>query len=303
MRLGRFLGLCLEEAVRGLWFYRRIVAPSMLVMMVSLTVLGAFLLVSENLNAVLVSWRERGQLQVFLRDDVSSEQRAAIRERLHGSPAIEAVRYLDPDDAAKLFRTDFPELGEVLDLLEENPLPASYAVTIVAEMRSERVLTSLSDELAAMEGVDGVQHDLQIIRRLELGVRSIRLVGLLLGGTVLLAAVITTANVVGVLVVSRAREIDTMRLVGASERVVLGRFLVEGALQGMFAGLFAILVLYVAYSLGLSYLDRGALGFLAGLPLAFLRPAITLALLAGGALTGVIGSWLAVGPGGLRSDA
>lgn len=303
MRLGRFLGLCLEEAVRGLWFYRRIVAPSMLVMIVSLTVLGAFLLVSENLNAVLVSWRERGQLQVFLRDDVSSEQRAAIEERLHGSSAIEAVRYLDPEDAAKLFRTDFSELGEVLDLLEENPLPASYAVTIVAQMRSERVLTSLSDELAAMEGVDGVQYDLQIIRRLELGVRSIRLVGLLLGGTVLLAALITTANVVGVLVVSRAREIDTMRLVGASERVVLGRFLVEGALQGMFAGLFSILVLYVAYSLGLSYLDRGALGFLSGLPLAFLRPAIVLALLAGGALTGVIGSWLAVGPAGLRSDA
>ena len=303
MRLGRFLGLCFEEAVRGLWFYRRIVAPSMLVMIVSLTVLGAFLLVSENLNAVLVSWRERGQLQVFLRDDVSSEQRAAMEDKLHRSPAIKAVRYLDAEDAAKLFRTDFSELGEVLDLLEENPLPASYVVTIAAEMRSERVLSSLSDELAAMEGVDGVQYDLQIIRRLELGVRSIRLVGLLLGGTVLLAALITTANVVGVLVVSRAREIDTMRLVGASERVVLGRFLVEGALQGMFAGLFAVLFLYVAYRLGLSYLDRGEIGFLAGQPLAFLRPEITLALLAGGALTGVIGSWLAFGPGGLRSQA
>lgn len=302
MRAYSYVVLCFDEAFRGLWFYRRIVAPSILVMLVSLSVLGAFLLVSENLNHVLDTWRERGQMQVFLRDGAGEPQRRAIEAQLRASPAVEEFHYLDADAAAALFRTDFAELGEMLALLEENPLPSSYALTIRAAMRSERVLDTLSHDLAGNEAVEAVQYDLQIIRRLQLGVRAIRFIGLLLGGTVLVAALLSTANVVRVLVVSRGREIETMRLVGVPEAVVVGRFLIEGAMQGVIAGLLALGGLFVAYSLGVAYVDRGALGFLSGLRLSFLPPAVLGALIAGGALTGLVGSWLAFGPGGLKSS-
>lgn len=302
MRAYSYVVLCFEEAFRGLWFYRRVVAPSILVMLVSLSVLGAFLLVSENLNSVLDTWRERGQMQVFLRADAGEPQRQAIEAQLRATPAVEEFHYLDADAAAALFRSDFAELGEMLDLLEENPLPSSYAVTIRASMRSERVLDALSHDLEGNEAVDAVQYDLQIIRRLQLGVRAIRFIGLLLGGTVLVAALLSTANVVRVLVVSRGSEIETMRLVGAPEAVVVGRFLVEGAMQGVIAGLLALGGLFVAYSLGVAYVDRGALGFLSGLRLSFLPPPVLGALVGGGALTGLLGSWLAFGPGGLKSN-
>lgn len=302
LRLYRFLSLCVEEAARSLWYHRRVVTPALAVIAVSLGVLGAFLLVSENLDEVLTSWRQRGQLQIFLEQEASADQRSAIEAVLRGNRAVEGYHYVDSDEAARLFRSDFGELGEVLDLLEQNPLPASYAVTIVPEMRSGRVLELLARQLGQLPGVDGVQYDLQIIGRLELGVRTIRFIGLLLGGTVLVAAVITTANVIRVLVVSRRSEVDTMRLVGTSEAVILGRFLVEGALQGTLAGLVAVIGLYAVWNVGLAWLDRGSLGFLSTLPLSFLGVSLTAALIAGGALTGVIGSWLAFGPGGLRSE-
>lgn len=302
MRAHRYLTLCIEEAARSLWFHRRVVLPALVVVVVSLVVLGAFLLVSENLDDLLVAWRERGQLQVFLAERAEEPARAAIEDLLRGSRAVEGFRHIGPEEAARLFHEDFGALGEILDLLEDNPLPASYAVTIVPEMRNERILEVLARELGELPGVDGVQYDLQIIRRLELGVRGLRFIGLLLGGTVLLAAVITTANVIRVLVVSRRSEVDTMRLVGASEAVVLGRFLVEGALQGTCAGVLAVASLYVFWSVGIAWLDRGSLGFLATLPLRFLDPLLAGALVLGGALTGVVGSWLAFGPGGLRSE-
>jgi len=300
--LNTFL-LCFEEAVRSIWFHRRVVLPALAVMVVSLTVLGAFVLVTENVSSVLENWRERGQLQVFLRADVTDAQRAAIDAELRSRDEVERFHFVSPQEAAALFRSDFSELGEILDLLETNPLPPSYAVTIGSQMRSERVLRRISDELSRLEAVDGIQYDLQVIRRLELGVRGLRLMGLLLGGTVLLAAVITTANVIRVLVVSRAGEIDTMRLVGASEAVVLGRFLVEGALQGMLAGLVALGLLFTVFNLGVAYLDRDSLGFLATLPLSFMGLLSSLALVAGGMLTGLAGSWLAFGPGGLRASS
>ncbi len=300
--LYRFMTLCVEEAVRGIWFHRRVVAPALVVMVVSLVVLGAFMLASDNLNEVLSGWRERGQLQVFLDPGVSDEQRQVIEVALGRAAAVEEFRFIGSEEAAGLFRADFAELGDVLSLLEENPLPASYAVTIASQMRSERVLEQLTAELAALPGVEGAQYDLQIIGRLELGIRAIRLVGVLLGGTVLLAALITTANVIRVMVFARRREIETMRLVGASEAVVVGRFLVEGGLQGLLAGALALVVLLTAYSFGLAYLDPDSLGFLSILPLRFLRPVMILALLAGGAVTGLLGSWFAFGPGGVRFD-
>lgn len=302
MTLTRFLMLCLEEAFRSLWFHRRVVTPALAVIVVSLAVLGAFLLVSENLDGLLSSWRERGQLQVFLATDAEERGREAIEATLRDSRAVEGFRYIGPDEAVEMFRNDFGELGEVLDLLEENPLPGSYAVTIRAEMRSERVLEVLARDLGEVPGVDGVQYDLQVIRRLELGVRGLRFIGVLLGGTVLFAAVISTANVIRVLVVSRRSEVDTMRLVGASERVILGRFLIEGALQGTLAGLTAVAGLYVAWSLGLAWIDQGRLGFLSLVPIRFLDPTLIAVLVGGGAFAGVAGSWLAFGPGGLRAE-
>jgi cell division transport system permease protein len=298
--LYRFLALCGEEAARGIWFHRRIVAPALVVMMVSLVVLGAFMLASDNLNMVLSGWRERGQLQIFLEPETSAAQQQVIERTLSGSAAVEEFRYIGADEAAELFRADFKELGEVLSLLEDNPLPASYAVSIAGPMRSERVLEQLTAEFRSLPGVEGVQYDLQIIGRLELGIRALRLVGVLLGGTVLLAALITTANVIRVMIFARRREIETMRLVGASEAVVMGRFLVEGGLQGLLAGLLALAVLLTAYSFGLAYLDPDSLGFLSVLPLRFLQPAMVGALLASGTITGLLGSWLAFGPGGVR---
>ncbi|NKB88675.1 MAG: FtsX-like permease family protein [Acidobacteria bacterium] len=297
-----YASLCIEEAGRGIWFHRRVVAPALIVMMASLVVLGAFMLASDNLNAVLSGWRERGQLQVFLVPEVTPAQQAAIDSAIGGHSAVEEYRFIDPEEAAALFRSDFSELGDVLALLEENPLPGSYAVTIAAPMRSERVLQQLTDDLAALPGVEGAQYDLEIIGRLELGVRALRLVGVLLGGTVLLAAMITTANVIRVMVFARRREIETMRLVGASEAVVVGRFLVEGGLQGLLAGLLALAVLLTAYSFGLAYLDPDSLGFLSILPLRFLSPLMIGGLLAGGTITGLLGSWFAFGPGGVRFD-
>ncbi len=302
MNLRHYIVLCWEEAARGLWFHRNVVAPALVVMIVSLTVLGAFVLVSENLNDVLISWRERGQLQVFLQPGAVDAERTRIEAELRATAAVEDFHYISSDAAAELFRADFAELGEVLGLLEDNPLPASYTVTIAPTMRSERVLEGLSGQLAELPAVEGVQYDLQIIGRLELGVRALRFVGVLLGGTVLMAAMVTTANVIRVLVFTRRREIETMRLVGASESIVVGRFLAEGALQGLIAGVVSVLLLYIVYSVGLAYLDREALGILATLPLRFMGGAWVLTLIVGGAATGVAGSWLAFGPGGVRSE-
>ncbi len=295
MRLDRYLRLCVGEAVRGLVGHRRTAAPAIMIIAVSMVVLGGFMLVSDNLNGMLESWRERGHAQVFLDTDVTALERQAVADAIRNSADVESFRYLSADDAAAQFRQDFQELGDLLAFLESNPLPASFVVTVAAGARHEEALLELTEGWASMPGVDAAQYDLQVIRRLELGVNALRFVGALLGGAVLIAAIITTANVIRVLVVSRRREIVVLRLVGANESVVRGRFLAEGAIQGLLGSVLALIALYGIYKIGVAFITAGGGPLLAMIPLRFFNVTLFAGIIGAGVAAGLIGALLAFG--------
>ncbi len=296
MRPDRFVQLCVGEAVHGLLGHRRSAAPAIVIIAVSLVVLGGFLLVSENLSGLLSRWRERGHVQLFLDPTIGEAQIGEISAQLQRSPAVEEFRYISTEEAAVQFRHDFSELGDLLAFLEENPLPPSFVVTVHESWREEEALVELARRWEPLPGVEAVQYDLQIIRRLEAGVNGLRFVGGLLGGAVLVAAVITTANVIRVLVVARRREIIVLRLVGATEAVVRGRFLAEGAIQGLLGGLIALVALFGAYEIGVAYVGAGG-AIAAFLPLQFLDFRSAFGLIGGGAVAGLVGALLAFGTG------
>jgi len=153
----------------------------------------------------------------------------------------------------------------------------------------------LAEHWEAMPGVDAAQYDLEVIRRLELGVNGLRFVGAVLGGAVLIAAIITTANVIRVLVVARRREIIVLRLVGATESVVRGRFLAEGAIQGFLGGLFALVVLYAICRIGVSFVTVGGSPLLSLVELQFFNVFLFAQLIGLGVAAGLIGALLAFG--------
>ncbi|MCH7824329.1 MAG: hypothetical protein IH849_05955 [Acidobacteria bacterium] len=295
MRLDRYLRLCFGEALRGLIGHRRTAAPAVMIIAVSLVVFGGFLLVSDNLNDLLDRWRESGHVQIFLEADLTASQQQAVAAAIGASPEVDSFRFMSADDAAAQFREDFQELGDLLAFLEDNPLPASFVITVREGSRSEEALVVLTQRLGAMSGVDAAQYDLQVIRRLELGVNAVRFVGAVLGGAVLLAAIITTANVIQVLVVGRRREIVVLRLVGATESVVRGRFLAEGAIQGLLGSLLALLALYGIYKVGVAFMTEGGGPLLSLIDLHFFDVVLFAILIGSGVAAGLLGALLAFG--------
>jgi cell division transport system permease protein len=295
MRPDRYFRLCVGEAMRGLFGHRRTVAPAVLIIAVSLVVLGGFMLVSDNLNGLLARWRERGHVQVFLDPDISAADRQAVADAIGAAGEVESYRFMSADDAAEQFRDDFQELGDLLSFLESNPLPPSFVVTVREAARDEETLVALTDGWEAMPGVEAAQYDLQIIRRLELGVTAVRFVGAVLGGAVLIAAIITTTNVIRVMVMARRREIVVLRLVGATESVVRGRFLAEGAIQGLLGSAIALVALYGVYRVGVAYITAGGGPLLSMIPLRFFNPSLFAGIVGSGMAAGLIGALLAFG--------
>ncbi len=295
MRLDRYLRLCFGEALRGLIGHRRAAAPAIMIIAVSLVVLGGFLLVSDNLNSVLERWRERGHVQIFLEADLTASEQQAIAAAIRASPEVDSFRFMSADDAAAQFREDFRELGDLLAFLEDNPLPASFVITVGEGARSEEALVAVARRWGRMPGVDAAQYDLQVIRRLEVGVNAFGFVGAVLGGAVLLAAFITTANVIRVLVVARRREIVVLRLVGATESVVRGRFLAEGAIQGLMGSLLALVALYAIYKVGVAFVTAGGGPLLSLIDLHFFDAGLFASLIGSGVAAGLVGALLAFG--------
>jgi cell division transport system permease protein len=293
MPLLRALVYFVEEALQSLWRSRLISALSVVTIGVSLFVLGAFLTVASNLNAVVSHWTQKVQVTVYLRDGIEPRARTLLDERLAADPAVASFEAVSRDQALLRFKDLFRDLRTLPDDLGQNPFPESIEVKLKPDRQSTDDVRRLATSLQQAPGVEEVQYDLLWIQRLATTVRLVRGLGAVLGGILALAGVFTISNVIRLTVYARQDELDIMRLVGATRAYVRGPFVVEGMLQGGLGGLFAVGLLYFAVRV----LARDALqaSDLLGRAALLLPLDVCIALVAGGMAVGLVGSLVSLG--------
>ena len=293
MAVFRALAYFFEEALQSLWRGRFIGALSVGTIAVSLFVVGAFLAVASSLGEVVARWTQKVQVTFYLEDDLEERIRKSLEDRLKGDPAVEAVELVSRAQALERFKGLFRDLSTLPDDLGQNPFPASLEVTLKGGHHSKEEVTRLVAAYESAPGVEEAQYDLLWIERLSTGVRLVRGAGALLGGILVLASVFTISNVIRLTIYARQDELDIMRLVGATRAYVKGPFVVEGMLQGGIGGLIALGLL--ALSLRVLARDAALASELMGRTAIAVSPALALALVVGGMVVGVAGSFLSLG--------
>lgn len=241
------LGYAFDEAIRSLWRGRQAGLLSTATIALALFVLGAFLLVTANLERLGAEWSRAAEMSVYLKDDISPEERANVEQILAPSDVVATREYVSKADALKAFKQTFADLAAAVDGLGDNPLPASYEVRLRPGESGAAApgagLDRLAESLRQAHGVADVRYDRQWLARVMSAVGIIRGAGLLLGALLTLAAALTVANVVRLALYARRDELEIMHLVGAPQRYVRGPFVMEGVLQGGFGALVAVAVL------------------------------------------------------------
>lgn len=294
MRFLRALGYCFEEAFVELWRNRLVNLVSIATIGVSLFILGVFLSVSANLNDLMVGWASRVQLTLYLEEDLSSGDKERLDGFLGDAVEVESFEFVSKEEAVSRFRSYFPELENLPQLLEANPLPASYEVRVADEHREPSQVRIFAARLGGLGGVSEVDYDLLWIERLTAIIDLIRILGLSIGSALVVASMFTIFNVIKLTVYGRQEEIGIMRLVGATHAYIRGPFLVEGVLQGGLGGALALLLLYAAHEL----LLREAVEAFQLLPatdwLRFVSATASAAIVGGGMFVGLVGSLLSV---------
>lgn len=233
-----------RESLRSFRRMKGIAFVSMLIMSIALLMLALFTLVTVNLRAVARSFQKEIEIVAFLEDGRTIEEIQDVRQRLLEHTGVQSVSYVSKEEALQEFTEQLGSDADLLEVLDENPLPASLRVRLFDEARTSKQLELLSAWLREMRGIEEVRYGDQWVERLERYVQVFLVLDLLIGAIVMASALFVISNTVRLTVLARERSIEIMRLVGATDWFIRTPFLVEGALQGAAAAGIAMAILW-----------------------------------------------------------
>ena len=283
-----------REALRRIWVSKRTSFVAVAMIAISLVTVGAFLLIAENLGRAAAEWQGRSRVIIYLTPEATAQQIAGIQQHLASDRALAQRRFIDREAALARFKKYFAHLSDVVGQLDTNPFPPSFEIDVTPALAQSRAFRTRMDAIRALPGVDQVQYDWEWIVRLRRLIQIINIAGLIAGGVLAIAAAFTIANVIRLTMMLYREEIEIMRLVGATERIIRGPFLIEGFLQGLLGGCLAVLLLFALYETGRRTLPPSTSLLWGFLFTGFLPWQKIAALIAGGMLAGWLGSWMSV---------
>jgi cell division transport system permease protein len=247
MRIGFFF----KEAVRAL---RRSAAPSfaaMLTILITALVLGVFIPVVQATTGTANQVRGRVVVDVFVKPAATDAQKAQLHSAILALPNVKSVQYISKEQALKTMQR---RNREAFALLGSNPLPDSFRVT----PRNPDGVNAIADDLAprapAVDGgqrrprlaaIDEVRNRKQDTNKILSATGLVKAVTAGLAILFTLASIALVANTIRLSIFARRREVEVMKLVGATNWFIRWPFVIEGMIVGLLGGAMAVLLLTI----------------------------------------------------------
>ena len=256
---------------------------------IALFLVGAFALTIVNMEGVQARFSQKLSVTAYLETDVDDEAALEIAERVATVEGVEQVTVVGRDEALERFR-GMSGGAALLEGIEENPLPASLEITLVNLNRTPQGLGILATALDGLPGIDEVADGREWIDGYARVTSLVRVSGVAIGTILSLATLLIVANTIRLGIYARENELEILALVGASRTFVRTPFLIEGTLQGVLGGIWAALILWLAYLLLMPQLEYGLMFLLGNAVPRFFNGGEIFFLVAAGAALGFLGS-------------
>lgn len=255
----------------------------------SLFAVALFLLVALNLRLALRDIEERVEVVAFVQRGTAPEAVTLTAQDIQAFPEVQVVNVVSEEEALVRAKTELTEFRDAYTDLQVNPLPASMEIRLKDGFRDASHVTAVAERVRGFDIVDDVRFGREWVERLDQLRNLAGIVGLTIGAAFAAVAIVIIGVTVRLTILQRAREIEIMRVVGATNWFIRGPFLLEGGIKGLAGGVAAVILAAGAWSL----FRNGMGGALAGL--AFLgAPTIGLLMLFG-VLMGLGASLVSVG--------
>jgi cell division transport system permease protein len=223
------IGTVVSEASIGLRRNLVMSTAAVITIAVSLTFVGAALLVRQSVDRLQDAFFTEIEVAVYLDDGVTAPQREEINRTLQALPLVEKVTYASKQDAYERFLRQNPNDPDISKNVTPDLLPEAFLVQLKDPEQFEIVSSAATD----LPGVDEVDDNRDELKGLFGVLNGLNLLAAATAVVQAIAAVLLIANTVRLTAFSRRREIGVMRLVGATRWSIQLPFLIEGVIVGL----------------------------------------------------------------------
>ena len=244
----------IKETLQNLRRNLLLTTASMLTVAVSLSFGGGALLFRSGVDNATKSWEEGVEFEVFMDVDATPSEQARVERELSRDPDVSRVEFFSKQEQYELFKNLFANRPEYIDNVTADNLPTSYRVE--PRVADADLIRAIGDRFAEEAGVrevlfaeDSVRDVLNVSRYAQLGLLGLAVF-------VLFAASLLIFNSIRMAIFSRRREIEVMKLVGATNWFIRVPFMIEGLLQGLLGAGLAFAAVYFGSAFFVDWVGR-----------------------------------------------
>jgi cell division transport system permease protein len=288
----RNLKFALNSAWQSFWRNFAVSMAAVLSITLILILAGVNLLVGHAFSQVLDGFRAKvSEISINVADGTPLQSVADFQQQLTADPRVTSVKFITKDEALVQFKAD-PNNVVLAQQIDGNPLDAKLQVR-VARLDDVAAIDTLARRWPGVDPTNPTNYQGDFVNRmLELS-SWLGLAGVGLLAILVVVSIVIVMNTIRTAVYHRRKEIEVMKLVGATEWFVRGPFVIEGVMTGLVAAALALALLVIAYEPAVDRF-RADIAFI---PLTY-DPAFVVSLardlLVGGALLGALGSYIGV---------
>lgn len=273
-----------RQATRALARNTLMSLAAMTTITIALLFFGGFYIIASNVNNLGQLAKGKIEIRAFLsKEGVRAEE---MERRLLSLAGVKSVKFVSKEEGAKILNR---LLGQGDLFSEENPLPDSFNIYPMDGADVEEI----ARQVQKLPGINEVVYGQNFVKFLNLLVRLIWVVGLTLFLLTVLAVLYIVINTIQLTVYARRKEIEIMKLVGATDWFVRWPFLLEGVYLGIAGAFISVIILLEGYSILYGH-SAGLASFLPLLTRGEIIPKLIASLFAMGILFGALGSLLSV---------
>ena len=250
-------GLVVSEALRSVRASLSTSIASTMTVLIGMVILGLFI----ALGTWVLSWTDHAKKQLLVKvffcteatcgREVTAKQVNAVRIKLESNNRVRTVTFVSKDQALDRMRKSNPEL---VANLPSNPLPHAFEVEPTQGEYINAINASLRPRPPGVEKIKDGEETSDRVLQVAKVISSIFLVAVVV---LLTASTLLIANTIRLSIFARRREIEVMKLVGASNWFVRAPFMLEGLLCGLVGAIAAVVLLLLGKEIALpSILER-----------------------------------------------
>ncbi len=221
---------------------------TVLTIILSVLIFSFFYLLYTNVLHVGRQLDDNLRLIVYLNDEPGKAMKDEYRDKILKFDTVEKIKFVSRKEAFKRFAQQLQGDRDVLKDMPTNFLPPSIEIYPVHSLDALTRIKRFSDYLETLPGVLKVQYGREWVERFYSFVKLLRIVVVLSGVLLILTTTFVVGHTIRLTLLSRQKELELLRLVGASNNYIRMPFFLEGALQGLIGSAGGIAALYLLFN-------------------------------------------------------